>query len=75
MGFQINKVGKGNQKPEGHYVTIGGIDHQIYEITMSASGNVCVKIWDYLRREHQIITICTVEELVSNIDGATYHQY
>lgn len=75
MGFVINKIGKGNQKPEGHYVTIGGIEHQIYEITISDSGKVCMKLWDYIRKEHQIKTICTIEELVSTIPGTTYHQH
>lgn len=75
MGFVINKIGKGNQKPEGHYVTIDGIDHQIYELAITDKGNVCVKIWDYVRKEHQVRTICTIEELITTIPGATYHQY
>lgn len=75
MGFVINKVGKTNQKPEGHYLTKDGIEFQIYEITITGSGNVCIKIWDYIRREHQIITVCSLEELVGTIPGTSYHQY
>lgn len=75
MGFVINKVGKGNQKPEGHYLTKDGIEFQIYEITINNSGNVCLKIWDYIRKEHQIINVCSIEELAKKVEGATYHQY
>lgn len=64
MGFVITKQTKTNQLPEGNYVVIEGIEYQIYEITISASGRVCLKIWDPVRKEHLVKTLCTIEELV-----------
>jgi hypothetical protein len=75
MGFVINKVGKGHQKPEGHYLSKDGVDFQIYEINITGSGNIAIKIWDYIRKEHQVITVCSLEDLVNNIPGATYHEH
>lgn len=76
MGFVINKVNQQNKKPEGFYVKIEGIEYQVYEITISASGKVCLKIWDPIRREHQVKTLCTLEELVlSTIPDSTFLEY
>jgi hypothetical protein len=77
MGFVIEKVGsRKSYPPEGHYVLIEGIEYQIYELTISASGKVCMKIWDPTRKEHQVKTLCSVEELINaTIPGGIYKEY
>ena len=66
MAFKIEKVQTSRKRdlPEGHYVFKDGIDWQIYELSISATGNVCMKIWDPIRKEHQLLQICSVEELL-----------
>ncbi len=76
MGFVIEKLTKRNHKPEGNYVIIEGIEYQIYELTISASGKVCLKIWDPARKEHQIKTLCSIEELVhATMPGVGFIEY
>jgi hypothetical protein len=76
MGFVIERQTKKNHKPEGNYVILEGIEYQIYEITISASGNVCLKIWDPVRKEHQVKTLCSIEELVkATIPDAGFIEY
>ena len=67
MAFKIEKVQTSRKRdlPEGHYVFKDGIDWQIYELSISATGNICMKIWDPIRKEHQLLQICSVEELLS----------
>ena len=65
MGFQIERITNKKSLPEGNYVIIEGIEYQIYELTISASGNVCMKIWDPIRKEHHVKTLCSIEELVN----------
>jgi hypothetical protein len=65
MGFVINKINNRQVQPEGFYIKIDGIEFLIYEITISASGKVCLKIQDPVRKEHQVKTLCTLEELIT----------
>jgi hypothetical protein len=65
MSFIIEKVNSKRNLPEGFYIKIDGIDYQIYELTISASGKVCMKIWDPIRKEHLVKTLCTLEQLVN----------
>jgi hypothetical protein len=76
MGFVIEKINSKKQKPEGFYVKLDGIEYQVYEITISASGKVCLKIWDPVRKEHLVKTLCTLEELVqATLPEATFLEY
>ena len=62
--FVIEKINSKRQNPEGFYLKIDGIDYLIYEITISASGKVCLKIQDPVRKEHRVLTVCSLDELV-----------
>jgi hypothetical protein len=76
MGFVIEKINNKKQKPEGFYVKLEGIEYQVYELTISASGRVCMKIWDPVRKEHLVKTLCTLEELVqATLPEATFLEY
>jgi len=76
MAFVIEKANKLKQNmPEGNYVVIKGIEYRIEEITISASGQVCVKYRDPIRKEYGILKICTIEELVTTVEGVTYKEY
>ena len=72
MGFKIEKVNNARKAmPEGNYINIDGIDWFINELTISASGKVCLKLHDPLRKENQIKTLCTLEELIlATVPGA-----
>jgi hypothetical protein len=76
MGFVIEKVGnRRNSLPEGFYVVLEGIEYRVNEITISASGKVCMKIWDPLRKESQIKTLCSLEELINaTIPGGIFKE-
>lgn len=69
MAFKIEPVQNSRKRdlPEGHYIFKDGIDWQIYELTISVSGKVCMKIWDPIRKEHQLLQMCTIEEFVHAI--------
>ena len=72
----IEKLNNKRMKPEGFYVKLEGIEYQIYELTISASGRVCMKIWDPVRKEHQVKTLCTLEEFVAaTLPEATFLEY
>ena len=66
MSFKIEKIESARRRelPAGHYLRKDGVDWQIYELSISATGNVCMKIWDPIRKEHQLLQICSVEELL-----------
>jgi hypothetical protein len=75
MAFIIEKINSKKQKPEGFYVKLDGIEYQVYELTISASGKVCMKIWDPIRKEHLVKTLCTLEELVNaTMSDATFFE-
>jgi len=74
--FTIEKINSKKQKPEGFYVKLDGIEYLIYEITISASGKVCLKIQDPVRKEHLVKTLCTLEELINaTMSDATFLEY
>lgn len=76
MGFKIENVTNARKNmPEGRYIHMDGIDWYINEITISASGKVCLKLHDPIRKENQIRTLCTVEELIqATVPGAVYKE-
>ena len=76
MGFKIENVTNARKNmPEGRYVHMDGIDWYINELTISASGKVCLKLHDPIRKENQIRTLCTVEELIAaTVERATYKE-
>lgn len=76
MAFVIEKITNKKMKPEGFYIKLEGIEYLVYEITISASGKVCLKIQDPVRKEHQVKTLCTLEELINaTLPDATYLEY
>ena len=74
MAFQIIKANDPRTfRPEGNYVRLSdNAEHLIENLTISASGRICLHLYDPKAKQRQIITICTLEELVGTIEGATY---
>jgi hypothetical protein len=74
MAFKIEKANDPRVfRPEGNYVRLSDNSEQLIEnLTISASGRICLHLYDPKAKQRQIITICTLEELVGTIDGATY---
>lgn len=74
MAFQIQKANDRRVfRPEGNYVRLQDNSESLIEnLTISASGRICLHLFDPKAKQRQILTICTLEELVGTIDGATY---
>jgi hypothetical protein len=70
MAFVIEKVGKGKNLPEGHYIKLDGIDWMVESITIDNSQNICVKLHDPIRRQNQIVKPFSLTELAQHIPGA-----
>jgi hypothetical protein len=77
MAFVIeNKTKHPRPRPEGHYMRLeDGSEWQIHDITISASGKICMKLWNPQSKEHQIKTPCTIEDLVAQFPGSSYIEY
>jgi hypothetical protein len=76
MAFIINKINNKRHQPEGFYLKIEGIEYLIYDITISASGKVCLKIQDLIRHEHQVKTLCELQELITaTLPDATFIEH
>lgn len=76
MAFKIEKANNPRSyQPEGNYITLDGTDWLIQDLTISASGKICLKLHDYIRKENQIKTLCTLEELVqATVPGAHFKE-
>jgi hypothetical protein len=76
MGFKIEQVNNARKNmPEGNYIHLDGIDWFVHELTISAAGKVCLKLHDPLRKENQIKTLCTLEELIAaTVPGAVFKE-
>ena len=76
MGFKIETVNNARKNmPEGRYIFLDGIDWLVTEITINNSGKICLKLHDPLRKDNQIKTLCTLEELVqATVPGAVYKE-
>ena len=74
MAFKIEKANNQRRNlPEGNYLFIDGIDWLVTEITINNSGSVCLKLNDPMRRENQVKTLCTLEDLIqATAPEATY---
>jgi ribosomal protein L14 len=74
MAFKIEKANDPRTfRPEGNYVRFSDNSEQLIEnLTISASERICLHLYDPKAKQRQIITICTLAELVGTIDGATY---
>jgi len=76
MAFKIEKANDRRVfQPEGNYVRLGGQELLIETLTISASGRVCLHLYDPRGKTRSIQTICTLEELVLTIEGAEYVQH
>jgi hypothetical protein len=76
MAFIIEKLNKGHKHlPEGFYIVLEGIEYRIEEITISASGKICLKYRDPLRKTTGLTQVCTLEELIGTIDGAEFREH
>jgi hypothetical protein len=76
MAFVIEKITNRQMKPEGFYVKLDGIEYLVYDITISASGKVCIKIQDPVRKDHTVKTLCSLEELINaTLPEATFLEY
>lgn len=76
MAFKIERANNPRSyQPEGHYIHMDGIDWLIQDLTISASGKICLKLHDYIRKDNQIRTLCTLEELIqATVPGAVYKE-
>jgi len=74
MAFKIEKANDPRTfRPEGNYVRLQDNSEQLIEnLTISASERICLHLYDPKAKQRQILTICTLAELVGTIDGATY---
>ena len=74
--FRIEKVNNARKNlPEGRYIFMDGIDWLITELTINNSGSVCLKLNDPIRRDNQVKTLCTLEELIqATVPGAEYKE-
>jgi hypothetical protein len=76
MAFRIEKVNNiRNIRPEGNYLKLENQEWMIEDITISASGKVCLKLWDPAHKQRSVKQICTIEELVLTIPEAEFIQY
>ena len=77
MAFKIEKANNPRVfRPEGDYVRMEDNSESLIEnITISASGRICLHLLDTRAKERKILTVCTLEELVGTIEGATFIQY
>ena len=74
--FRIEKANNARKNlPEGKYLLIDGVDWLVTEITINNSGSVCLKLNDPIRKENQVKTLCTLEELIqATVPGAVYKE-
>jgi hypothetical protein len=74
--FKIERANNARRNlPEGKYLLIEGVDWLITEITINNSGSVCLKLNDPIRKENQVKTLCTLEELIqATVPGAEYKE-
>ena len=74
--FRIEKANNARKNlPEGKYLLIDGVDWLVTEITINNSGSVCLKLNDPIRKENQVKTLCTLEELIqATVTGAEYKE-
>lgn len=74
MAFRIEKANDPRTfRPDGNYVRLADNSEQLIEnLTISASGRICLHLFEPRSKQRQIITICTLEELVNTIEGASY---
>lgn len=63
MAFVVRTQKQRLEKPEGHYITVGGREWLVQEVKMTPSGNVVVMVHDPVRLENQIYTACTIDQL------------
>lgn len=76
MSFKIEKANNPRRNmPEGRYIFMDGIDWLITELTINNSGAICLKLNDPIRRDNQVKTLCTLEELIqATVPGAEYKE-
>jgi ribosomal protein L14 len=77
MAFKIEKANNPRTfRPEGDYIRMEDNSECLIEnLTISASGRICLHLVDQRAKERKILTVCTLEELVGTIEGATFIQY
>lgn len=76
MAFKIIKAtDRRTFQPEGNYMRVDNTELLIETLTISASGRVCLHLYDPRGKVKSIRTICTLEELVLTIEGAEYVQH
>jgi hypothetical protein len=65
MSFVVRTQKSRINKPDGHYILFQNREFLIQEITISASGRVCLKMLDPIRMEYQLLQVCSLENLMS----------
>jgi len=67
MAFVVRNNRQRIEKPDGHYITVNGIDWLVTEVKMTPSGNVVVMAHDPIRLDNQIFTACNISDLAKLI--------
>jgi hypothetical protein len=68
MAFQIRTAKDRKIRPEGNYIKYQNREWLVQGISLTDSGNVSVKLHNYLTFENQILTLCNLEELESMLN-------
>jgi hypothetical protein len=68
MAFKIRTAKDRLNKPDGIYIPLNGREWLVNEINLSASGNVCLKIFDPVSYESQVLTLCSLNELIQKYE-------
>jgi hypothetical protein len=74
MSFKIERANNPRSyRPDGFFIFMDGVEWNITDLTISASGKICLKLHDYVRKENQIKTLCSLEELIkATVEGAEF---
>jgi hypothetical protein len=68
MSFKIRTAKDRLNKPSGIYITLNGREWLVNEINLSASGNVILKIFEPVSFESQVLTLCSLNELIQKYE-------
>jgi len=70
MAFIVRNQKTRSELPPGNYIEIKGVEWQILNISINASGSVCLKLKDPIRLQTQIVTVCNIADLAKMIPEA-----
>ena len=68
MAFKIRTAKDRLNKPDGIYITLNGTEWLVNEIKLSDSGNVCLKVFEPVSFQSQVLTLCSLNELIQKYE-------